>query len=141
MKKFYALLALLCLVAGPVWAQEVLDPTANTEGCKFFTLCDDQAAGTTCVTGTDENIVRGLSEWFWSACADTSDSTTAWTVDIYKKTWRAGYGTVRSRITYLGALTPATPCVDWTGHGGDVHAVLGGTLTGGVTVIVQACKP
>jgi hypothetical protein len=138
-----AFLALLVwLVAGPAAAADtILTPTTDYAGCKTWKLCDDQASGTTCVTGALNNIVRGDAEWFWSAWADTSDSVTAWTVNLYAKTRGSGYGTVRAHLTYLGAMTPSAPSFHWSGHGGDVHGVLGGTLTNGVTVILQGCEP
>lgn len=134
---------LLLLVAGPAWAADtILTPESDFQGCKIWRLCNDQTSGTTCISaGPLNNIVRGDAEWFWSAWADTSDSVTAWTVDIYAKTRGSGYGTVRAHISYLGSMTPSAPSLHWTGHGGDLHAVLGGTLTNGVTVIVQGCEP
>src|SRR3972149_2885120 len=128
----------LLLVAGPaLGADTILTPTTDYAGCRIWTLCNDQATGTTCVTGALNNVIRATNEYTWSAWADSSDSVTAWTVKLYDKAPSAGYGTVGALVNAVGALTPSYTKFSWTGLGGDLHGVLGGTLTGGVTVIVQ----
>lgn len=136
--------ALATLLVCPAWgADTILSYNWSVDGCTEWTLCNDQTSGTTCVTGADNNIIRTgtNAEWFWSAWGDSSDQTTGWTADVYQKTRGAGHGTVRAHLTHLGSLTPTNPVVHWSGHGGDIHAVLGGTLTNGVTIKVQGCVP
>jgi hypothetical protein len=148
MRIILAVLATVFLMVLPALAADIYIPhTSSSGGVTWWTLCDDQTGGTTCTTSTAKdgtgpnNILTHPKAWFWTFCADESDQTTGWTVKIYKKTEGAGYGTVRSDITYLGALTPAAPCIDFSGSSGDIHAVLGGTLTEGVTVTGRGQEP
>jgi hypothetical protein len=135
-----AALAVLALLASPALAADtILTPTTDYAGCQVWTLCDDQASGTTCVTGALNNIIRAGSQYTWSAWADTSDAT-SFTVKLYDKAPGAGYSTTRALINASGDITDTNPKFSWTGLGGDLHAVLGGTLTNGVTVIVRGCR-
>lgn len=93
------------------------------------------------MSGTGFTLINTLDMNAFSAFADTSDSDTAWTVKLYDKSPGSGYdGTDRTLLNASGDLTPSNMKFSWYGPSGDVHAVIGGTATNGVTVILKGCK-
>jgi len=145
MKKIYALLALLCLVAGPVWADTLVTPYGSTDGCRSWALCVAQDTGDICDTvgdgSGDNKILRAGQEYTWTAFADTSPAgATDFTIKLYTTSPGEGYVTRRALLN-SSDITQANYAFSWTGIMGDIHAVVaGGTLSTGVNLIIKGCK-
>jgi len=137
---FLLAFALAALLVCPAFAADtIIAPTTDHKGCKIWKLCDDQAAGTVCVTGALNNIVRATNEYSFSAWADESDSDEAWTIKIYDKAPGSGYDGTDRTLLNTSDMTPTAMKFSWDGLSGDLHAVLGGTLTNGVTLTIKGC--
>ena len=147
MRKFYALLALLCLVAGPVWADTLVTPYGSTDGCRSWLLCDGQTATDAVACDTvgnasgDNLVLRAGQEYTWTAFADTSAAAaTSFTIDLYTKSPGEGSGTRRALLN-SSSITQANYAFSWTGLMGDIVAVpTCTTCTGGVNLIIKGCK-
>ena len=147
MKKIYALLALLCLVAGPAGADTLVEPYGEKDGCRLWLLCDGQTAtdAVACDTVGDNSgdnlVLRAGQEYTWTAFADTSASAaTAFTIDLYTKAPGGGSGTQRALIN-SSSITESNYVFSWTGIMGDIVAVpTCTTCTSGVNLIVKGCK-
>ena len=145
MKKFYALLALMCLVAGPVWADTLVTPYGSTDGCRSWLLCDGQTATDICDdvgdNSGDNMVLRAGQEYTWTAFADTSAAAaTAFTIDLYTTSPGEGYVTRRALLN-SSSITQTNYAFSWNGIMGDIHAVVTcTTCTGGVNLIIKGCK-
>ena len=148
MKKFYALLALLCLVAGPVMADTSVVPYGSTDGCRLWLLCDAQLATDAVACDTvgdasgDNLVLRAGQEYTWTAFADTSAAAaTDFAIKLYTKSPGEGSGTQRALINTSGDITQSNYAFSWNGIMGDIVAVpTCTTCTGGVNLIIKGCK-
>ena len=148
MKALRAFLALLVLALavpafGAVAILDVDDADFAYGGCYEWTLCDDESSAQTCGGSGNERIVRPpVGLWFWTAWVDESTSNEAWTVKMYDKARGAGFdATDRTLLNGSGDMTISNMKYYWTGHMGDMHAVIGGTNTGDVRLKIRGCYP
>ena len=143
MRILVLLFAVMILALGSVArADDVyIDDTGYEFGCRSWVLCNAQEAAGTCISsGPLNNILKAGNEYTWSAWADTSTSVEAWTVKLYDVTRGSGYQTTRTLINASGDITPSNFKFSWNGISGDIHAIIGGTLTSGnVTVVIKGC--
>jgi hypothetical protein len=106
-------------------------------------VCDAEVNTTTvCNTGTLNNVVRAAREYTWTAFAQDSTSTTAWTAKIYSASPGSGYDTAkRALINSTGDITTSNQMFSWTGLMGDLWVVLGGTqhATDTMTIKIKGC--
>lgn len=141
----------LLVVGVALWATSASADVSATgrpagHGCTEWILCNDQVSTGTCdedlngVAG-DEYYLRPTDEYYWTAYTQDSDSTADYTVKLYSTSQGLGFDTDhRVLINSSGDITFDNPMFSWTGLMGDIHAVLGGTTTDGVTLKVKGCK-
>lgn len=140
----WVLLLSALLWAVPAQAADVeADSTIDTNGCRTWLLCDDQSDTGTCVDGSSNNLIaRAGNEYTWTAFAQHSDSVAAWTIKLYGTSPGQGYAAGvgdRALLNFDGDMTPSNPQFSFMGIQGDIHAVLGGTVTDGVTLKLKGC--
>jgi len=135
----------VALWAAPSSAQVAASSSPAGKGCHTWTLCDDQTALAACDLdaagdGGDILFIRSQNEYTWTAFSQSSDSVTAYTIKLYSTSPGLGYdANHRVLVNYAGDITNLAPMFSWNGLMGDIHAVLGGTTTGGVTLVVKGC--
>lgn len=132
------------LVASQVLAADTyVTPTTDADGCRIWTLCDDEDDVGVCEDSSDTNslVIAAGAEYTFSAWADTSGETGGpYTIKIYDRTPRGGYSATARTLLNSTDMDEDNMKFSWNGTCGDIFAEVAGTLTGGITLVVRGCK-
>ena len=143
MIKRIILTLVVLLLAAPALGGETLVPAStNRDGCREWTLCDQETSAQVCGGSGNERFIRAWNEVEWTFWVGNSTETDAWTIKVYGTAPGEGYdGTWRTLINESGDLTPGTLTHHFTGVLGDVHAVIAGTVDSDqVTLKARGCE-
>ena len=123
-------------------AETLVDPISEIDGCQVWMLCDAEESAQNCGGAGNERYIRpNLDLWSFTAWANESTEDSAWTIKFYETARGMGYDATWSELlNSAGDLTPSNLSFVWTGHTGDIWAVIGGTHDGDlVSLRIRGC--